>query len=187
MPLKEQQDLLARLYTDPELQAEFYADPSAVLNSHGINDDEAEGFLALADSEIKFFADSLVTKRFRETRKLLSVSANHLGPRFREHFIEFAAKFIPTSGKKHTEDAIAFCKHLLERSDLSNIERDAVAFESARLSHVLETRKISFVLLRHDPRSLSNGVQDAVQQGGLAVWITPSKDTRFTFIKLPFL
>lgn len=187
MSLKEQQDLLAKLYTDPDLQLEFAADPSTVLSRYEIGEDESESFSVLADVEIKFFADSLVAKRFREVRKLLSISANCLGPRFRECFVEFAPKYNPTSVKKHAEDATAFSQHLLEKTNLNDIERDAIAFESTRLRHILQTRTVSFARLRHDPNSLSDSVIKPIRQGGIAIWITPSKETRFAFIKLPFI
>lgn len=187
MPLKEQQDLLAKLYTDPDLQTEFADDPSTVLSRNNIQGSEAEAFSALATVEIRFFADSLFAKRFREVQKLLPTSSKLLGPKFRQCFVGFASNFNPISVKKHTEDAIAFAEVLMSLREITDIQQDAVSFESARLRHFAEGRKVSFVKLRHDPRKFSDLSQDAVRQSGIGVWVTPSLATHFTFIKLPFL
>lgn len=187
MSLKEQQDLLAKLYTDPDLQAEFADDPTAVLSRYNIQGSEAEAFSALASVEIRFFADSLFAKRFREVQKLLSASSRLLGPRFREYFVEFASKFNPVSVKKHTEDAIAFADVLMSQPEITDIQRDAISFESVRLRHFVMARKISFVRLHHDPSSLTDPSREALRKSGIGVWTTPSEETRFTFIKLPFL
>lgn len=187
MPLKEQQDLLAKLYTDPEIQEAYFADANAVLELYGIRDGEAEAFSALADIEVRFFAESLLAKRFREVQKLLPTSSKLLGPKFREYFVTFASNFNPTSVKKHTEDAIAFAQVLISQREMTQVQQDTISFESARLRHFADERKISFVRLRHDPRGLADPSQEVQHQSGIGVWITSSKQIRFTFIKLPFL
>lgn len=187
MSLKEQQDLLARLYTDPALQAEFFENSLTVVERYGLSDAEAIGFAALADVEVKFFADSLFAKRFREVQKALPLSARYLGQQFRQRFKDFAPTFNPVSVKKHAEDAIAFAGILIQDIEISSIQRDVIAFESTRLKHIFERRNVTHIRLYHDPKTFADPLENSTRSPGIALWLTPSKETRFTFIKLPFL
>src|SRR5687767_2588309 len=108
MGLREQQDLLARLYTDADFSAAFFADPSGLSAVKGLSLAEADEIQSAAQDEIRFFAQSLISKRLREVEKLLPLTCRYVKLDLRPLFEEFANEFNPTSTKKHLEDAIEF-------------------------------------------------------------------------------
>src|SRR5687768_11418340 len=108
MGLKQQQDLLAMLYTDEVVRERFREQPATVAAEFNLAEAEANDLSEIASAEIDRFADSLYWKRLREVKKLLPVSARMLGEDLRPLFREFSAGFNPTSVKKHLEDALGF-------------------------------------------------------------------------------
>jgi len=160
MGLKEQQNFLAKLYTDPVFRIAFAGDPVAIGSAAGLTDIEAEEIAAAAASEIEYFADSLFWKRLHEVEKLLPITARVLGEEFRSHFKTFAGGFNPTSIRKHLDDAVEFCGFLWQMPGIMPEARDAAKFERAKLQFVGQNRRLAFTVLRHRlaapyPRRLS--------------------------------
>lgn len=187
MGLKEQQDLLARLYTDPEIRSEFTAEPERIGDEFELTESEITDLSALAESEVEWFADSLFWKRFREVEKLLPTSSSAIGKDLEPYFREFSSEFNPTSVKKHLEDALEFSRWLLKGGKLSPVAADVLKFESTRLRHNAEGDTLSICTLAHDVRPIFDfgrpGSENEIQtRRSFAIWARIGRKTRFFFI-----
>jgi hypothetical protein len=89
--------------------------------------------LDIVPEELEFFAEALFYKRLREVEKLLPLTRNHLAEDFEKYFREFAGMFLPSTTKKHLEDAVEFCSYLQKHKNSSDIERNIAKFEQAKL------------------------------------------------------
>jgi hypothetical protein len=138
MSLREQQDLLARLYTDPDLRATFLAGGPVTAS---ISDAELAELRSVAPEELEYYSRSLVGKRLAEIRKLLPLSSERMKGDFAARFREFAPAFNPSSTKKHLEDAIAFARWLAQRTSDRKI-REALEFDLAKLEFFGEGRRL---------------------------------------------
>lgn len=114
MGLAEQQQLLARLYTDTKLRTDFYSDPAAIGQSLGVEPEDIEQLAKSSPQEVGLFAGSLKRKRLGEVKKLLGLTYMTLGSRFQDLFLQFADLHVPQGIKKHSDDAIAFARYLSE-------------------------------------------------------------------------
>ena len=150
MGLLEQQNLLAKLYTDPAFSSEFMSDPVGIGSQAGLLPDEAREIAEISSLEIESFAGSLFWKRFREVKKLLPITSRVLGEEVQNQFRIFAAGFNPISIQKHLEDAIAFCQFVKGSSGIQPAARDAAKFELAKLRFFGLNRNFAFAVLRHD-------------------------------------
>jgi hypothetical protein len=150
MGLQNQQNLIAKLYTDPEFRSAFTADPASVATGAGLTPQEAEQIAIVAAAEIEVFADSLVWKRLHEVERLLPITSKLLAGEFIRHFRIFAASFNSTSAKKHLDDAIEFCRFVRRIPGIMPVVADAAKFESAKLEFFGRSRRFSFAVLRHD-------------------------------------
>jgi hypothetical protein len=181
MPLQEQQNLLARLYTDNSYRAEFLKEPSSFGESIGIPPEEAAALADVAACEVEWFAESLVSKRLREVRKMLPLTAQELGAReFDRRFREFCEGYSPTGVKKHLEDSLAFTKTLTGDPSVGSSERVMARFESARLTHNAFGRRVSFCLLRSDPRRMTDSAS-SMRPRGLGIWVAIGGWSRIFF------
>jgi len=152
MSLQKQQDLLARLYTDPEFQAKFLADPAKFADDVGLSGAEAMLLPITAPDDVRGFSGSLITKALREGVQMLPLSHQEVGASgFEEAFRRFAPHFSSSSVKKHLEDSLAFADFLI-RDQVDSSLKSLISFESRRLRHNALGRKISFCLLRLDPQ-----------------------------------
>ena len=149
MGLQEQQNFLAKLYTDPELRIAFLADPMTVGSVGGLTEIESEEIAGVSVDEIEVFTDSLFWKRLHEVEKLLPVTARVLGVEFRTHFRSFAVGFNSTSIKKHLDDAVEFCGFLRQIPGITPAARDAAKFEEAKLEFFGRNRRFAFAVLRY--------------------------------------
>lgn len=177
MSLQEQQNFLARLYTDPHIRARFFADPGKVGVDHGLVEAEIANLLAVASDEIAFFSKSLVWKRFREVVKLLPLTRQALGDDFRTQFFDFAPTFNPQSTKKHYEDAVAFSKWVEAEPHMPVLVKNATAFERTRLTFLTESRLFSFCKLERTAQLPHSG---PIVPGrfGFAVWLRLGQQVR---------
>ena len=160
MGLQEQQNVLARMYTDPEYRAAFLSDPHSVGNKDGLSSDEVSDIAAISQSELGFFSDSLVWKRRREVEKLLPLVRKALGDNFDRAFEAFSASYNHQSVKKHLEDAIEFCKFLEFDAHKGLLTRDTAKFERSRLEFFGFHKPIAVCFLKHDFRGLHTGLTD---------------------------
>lgn len=181
MDLQKQQDLLARLYTDNTFRSEFLRKPSRFAESGGVSPDEAAALARVAASEVEWFAESLLSKRLREVRKMLPMTEQEMGSKeFARSFRVFADGFSPTSVKKHLEDSLAFAAWLVTDPSLDDSERGIVRFERSRLCHNALGRKVSVCLLRSDPRRVT-GYTNYEKPRGVGVWIAIGAWSRIFF------
>ncbi|TNE45520.1 MAG: hypothetical protein EP343_26760 [Deltaproteobacteria bacterium] len=116
MGLREQQQLLVRLYTDTSLRESFYQSPDDVGVSFGLTPQEVEQLLQLPTSQLDQFANSLQAKRIGQIRKLLPLTCEQL-PSTRLWLRAFAPTYTPTNPKIHHDDAIAFARFLTTQQD----------------------------------------------------------------------
>src|SRR5215213_10715553 len=143
MGLKQQQDLLARLYTDEAMRRRFREHRVAVAGEFGLTEAEANDLSEIASAEIDWFANSLQSKRLREVKKLLPVTTRAIGEKLGPLFRKFSDGFNPISVKKHLEDTLGFADWLLRGSRVDAIAADIVRFESVRLRHNSLDRPLS--------------------------------------------
>ena len=176
MGLQEQQNVLARLYTDPEFLREFIDLPHRTGVDAGLSSDEASDIAAISRDELSFFSESLYWKRRREVEKLLPLVRRSLSADFDPKFREFAVSFNPTTVKKHLEDALGFCEFLGSALATSDLTRDAAKFERKRLSWLNSVDRWSFCTLNHDFRNALTpasgaGCFDLPRRRSIAVWL----------------
>jgi hypothetical protein len=128
MSVREVQQLLARLYTEPKLLEEYLADPDGF--SLKCSTGEAEFLRRIDRAQLEFFAISLRSKRAGEVKKLLPMTVQALGDKFDEEFDRYASTAIPTGERKHLADSMAFCDHLIAREAfLNRFMVEAASFE----------------------------------------------------------
>lgn len=163
MPLLEQQNFLARIFTDENLRRSFWEKPEAVGKENGLTDSEIEQLKKIIPDDLNFFADSLFHKRLREVEKLLPLTKKALDKNFIDLFREFSNTFQPITVKKHLEDAIEFCKFIRAQDIDSNFAKDTANFEQKKHEFFGYGKIYSFVVLRHDVFSLRKKL-------GFAVW-----------------
>lgn len=163
MSLKEQQDFLARLFTDESLRHSFWENPEKIGKENGLDDSEIEQFKEIIPEDLNFFADSLFHKRLHEVERLLPLTKKALDKDFSKIFQEFSQIYQPSTVKKHLEDAIEFCKFLRSQQLEQVYARDAAKFEQAKHEFFGYGKQISFCLLRHNVFSLQKKI-------GFAVW-----------------
>ncbi len=133
MGLLEQQNLLARLYTDENFRREFLSAPEKIGKENFLNETEISDIKQILPGEINAFADSLFYKRLREVERLLPLTRKFAGEKFESLFREFSREFNPKSVKKHLKDAIEFSGFLQKRNlDILWI-KDLAKFEQAKL------------------------------------------------------
>jgi hypothetical protein len=136
MGLSETQTALARLLTEGELRARFFAEPEVVGPELGLDVRETGQLLQITAGKAAEMARCLQNKRLNEVRKCLPRSAEALGPRFAPLFYRFAAGSTPRGVKKHVADALAFADFLCRsevRKTLNDRQCDLLRYEAARL------------------------------------------------------
>lgn len=133
MGLIEQQNFLAKLYTDENFRKSFIAEPNNFGRDNHLNNNEIEEIIEILPDEINVFADSLFYKRLREVEKFLRLTKKVLGKDFELNFREFAQTFTPQTVKKHLEDAIEFVTFLSLKDIDPSYVRDIAVFEQAKL------------------------------------------------------
>lgn len=133
MSLLQQQNFLARLYTDEKLRREFLSAPEKIGRENDLDEFEIADLTAVLPDEIIFFADSLFWKRLREVEKFLPLTKEFIGEDFTKLFKDFSQNFNPQSIKKHLEDAFEFCEFLEKNEFSSKYTKDVARFEQAKL------------------------------------------------------
>ena len=167
MGLREQQDLLARLYTSAECRSAFASDPSAIGSAAGLSDDEVRDISSTSLREIGLFSESLFWKRFGEAEKLLPVTSRALGTEFAPRFRAFSGEFNPQSAKKHLEDAIEFCRVVRKDDSVAPHARDAAEFEQKKLEFFSGARRFLLIRATYDLA----GSKPPVRRRSLTVWL----------------
>lgn len=156
MSLLEQQNFLARVYTDENLRRKFLAAPGKIGRENDLNESEISEILEIFPDEINRFAESLIWKRLQEVEKILPLTKQNLGADFIKFFREFAPTFNSTSVKKHLEDALAFAA-FLQHQNLSPLAKNITKFERAKLEFYalrknLVVRRFDFDIQNGEPK-----------------------------------
>ena len=186
MSLQEQQNLLAKLYTDAEFRRAFLSEPAKIGAENGLNEGDIREIAGIMPDELNFFADSLFWKRLREVEKFLPLTGKVLGADFSKHFREFSRTFNPQTVKKHFEDALEFCRFLRKR-DISEFAANAAKFEQSKLEFFgLEKRvvvcRLDFDIRDFTPSDPHRAVEIPAKKKKIAVWIRTGKRIRHYFI-----
>jgi hypothetical protein len=185
MPLLEQQNVLAKIYTDETFRSEFLSEPEQIGLQNGLSKEESVEISRIMPAELKFFADSLFYKRLNEVIKILQISQKSIGKReFERFFREFANEFKPTKAKKHLEDSFEFCKFLLKQKLKSDWLREIIILEKARLQFYGYGQMFVFRAFRYNLARLQNP-QDVRRSYWksltFAIWIRFGKKTWHRF------
>ena len=163
MALLEQQNFMARIFTDENLRQSFWENPEKIGQEHGLSEIEVAQMKEIIPDDLNFFADSLFHKRFHEVEKLLPLTKKSLGNEFLKIFREFSNQFQPVTVKKHLEDAIQFCKYLQSQKIEPMYAKDSAKFEQTKHEFFSEGKFLSFCLLRYN-------VYNSKKKLGFAVW-----------------
>lgn len=182
MGLNEVQRALAQLYTSKELREKFLSDPQEIASLFGLNSIDIEHLTALSVSQLQEFANSLQYKRLGEVRKTLSLTEKSLKSKFRELFLEFTNKYLPSGVKKHRDDAIAFVKFIASpiNKDIPDWVKELARYEVTHLE-LIETSKLLKIKIFSYPlkQIVHSLLQDkevvARKKLTLAIWIKLSK------------
>ena len=133
MSLLEQQNFLARLYTDESLRKRFLSAPEKTGEENNLDEKEIAELAAVLPEELNFFAGSLFWKRLREVEKMLPLTRKFLAENFEKYFREFSQNYQPSSVKKHLEDAVEFVNFINKREKEDVWIKDLARFEQAKL------------------------------------------------------
>ena len=183
MSLLEQQNFLARLYTDEKLRSEFLSAPEKIGLENDLEKEEIADLIAVVPEELAFFSDSLVWKRLREVEKFLPLTKEFAGEEFAKLFKEFSENYNPQSVKKHLEDAFEFCAFLDENESVSLFLRDIARFEQAKLEFFGYGKRFVIRKFNVDLREISSKGVTAQsyfpKRKTFAVWLRIGNKTKF--------
>ena len=112
MSLVDQQRVLAQLYTNTNLRECFLADPQGVGKELGLEEQDISAIAAISSRQLTLFARSLQNKRLGEIYKLLPLTYQVLGKKFKTLFPAYADTYVPQGRKKHRDDAIHFAAYI---------------------------------------------------------------------------
>lgn len=183
MSLKEQQNLLARLYTDSDLREEFFIEPDKIGFDFSLTRQEIAEIVEIAPQALDFFAESLFWKRLREAEKFIPLTVKILNRDFQPLFRRFSQTFNPQTVKKHHEDALEFCR-FLQKGEVSEIARNIALFEKTKLEFFGYGKRIAFCKLAFDIRPFlaESCTEDLQKKRKFAVWIKSGKRIRHFYI-----
>ncbi len=168
MSLLEQQNFLARIFTDENLRKTFWENPQQIGGENGLDLTEIKQITNIVTRDLNFFADSLFRKRMQEVEKLLPITKNALKNDFAKLFREFSNSFQPNSIKKHLEDALEFCKFLQNKQIQPPFVQDSAKFEQTQHEFFSQEKKLSICFLRYD-------IYRQKMKIGCAVWFKLGK------------
>lgn len=169
MSLLEQQNLLAKLYTEDTFRREFLSNPLKIGAENNLNEAEIAELTEVMPEELNFFSESLFFKRLREVEKLLPLTHKVLAENFQIHFRDFTGNYNPQSVKKHLEDAIEFCKYLQTNRIVT---KDAAKFEQTKLEFYGNGKSFKFVWLNYN-------IETFAPKKSFAMWIKTGKTVKF--------
>jgi hypothetical protein len=173
MSLLEQQNFLAKLFTDSDLRENFWLNPNEIGLANNLEENEIAEIKKINEQDFNYFAESLFYKRLSEVENILPLTVTAFGKNnFRENFKEFANQFLPKSIKKHLEDSVEFC-NFLQKKDLEKIWLiDVVKYEQAKLFFYGYGKSFVFRVLRYDFTTASGNIRnEPFKRLSLAVWL----------------
>jgi hypothetical protein len=183
MSLHEQQNFLARLYTDENLRRAFALEPQKIGTENLLNETEIAELAAVFPEELDFFAASLVWKRLRETKKFLPLTEKILGADFEKLFRRFSQNYNPQTIKKHLADALEFSR-FLQAANVSELAQTAARFERAKLEFFNGAQTLKICKLDYDIREIARDFPPTAlkRKTKFAVWLRFGNRTRHFII-----
>lgn len=148
MSLLEQQNFLARLFTDESLRHSFFENPEKIGKENDLNETEISEFKDFIAKDLNFFADSLFHKRLHEVEKMLPLTKQALDKDFAKLFRQFSQTFNSSTVKKHLADSIGFCKYLQQFEN--SLAKDTAKFEQTKHEFFNQEKLFSICFLHHD-------------------------------------
>ncbi len=188
MGLLEQQNFLAKLYTNEDFRQKFIDKPKDFGKKNGLSQNEIDEIEEILPDEISAFADSLFYKRLREVEKFLPLTRRILEDDFENYFREFIKTFNPKTIKKHFEDSLEFAKYLQNQKDLSDLAKDFSKYELGDLEFReknLIIKRVGADLRKLNKENLSKN-QYLDKKTCFIIWFRFKKFRRILFINLPF-
>ncbi|MBA3786256.1 MAG: hypothetical protein H0X15_12100 [Acidobacteria bacterium] len=187
MSLQQQQNFLAKLYTDEKLRRAFLSEPSKIGEENFLNRIEIAEIAEMLPEEISFFSESLFWKRLREVEKFLPLTRKVSGDEFQRLFRQFSQSYNPQTIKKHLEDANEFCAFLQKNASVSEISKNTARYEQSKLKFYSYGKKFVVCKLNFDVREI--GEQFAKTSGKslkkktkIAVWFRVGNTVKHFFI-----
>ena len=162
MSLLEQQNFLARIFTDENLRRSFWENPEIIGKENGLDVEDIAQLKEIVADDLNYFADSLFHKRLHEVEKLLPLTQKALGEDFSKHFRQFSQNFQSSSVKKHLEDAIEFCKYMQLQQFEKSYSKDTAKFEQTKHEFFSLQKHLSGCFLQHDIFSQTKKISVAV-------------------------
>lgn len=166
MSLQEQQNFLARLFTDQEYRSSFVANPVRVGREAGLSPDEIEQMSSVSGKEIDVFSESLFWKRVNEVEKLLPLTVRFLQNDFQTQFRNFCSALKAGTADKHRTDAIEFTEYLAGNAEISVATREAARFEGRKLEFFLGRRRSLLFTARY-----RTGEGLPIRERAFGVWL----------------
>jgi hypothetical protein len=175
--LIEQQNLLAKLFTDSNLRENFWLNPNEIGLANNLDEKEVADLSKINEKDFNYFAQSLYFKRLSEVENILPLTVSAFGKtNFRENFKEFANQFLPKSIKKHQEDAFEFTKFLEQKALEKVWLKDVVKYEQAKLFFYGYGKFFVFRVLRYDFTTASGNIRhEPIKRLSIAIWLQFSK------------
>ena len=168
MSLLDVQNFLARIYTDENLRREFLSAPEKIGQANNLSGTEINELAEVFPEELNSFAESLFYKRLREVEKFLPLTKHLLEQDFEKHFRLFAESYLPSTVKKHLEDAVEFCNYLQKDKTVSSIEKNSAKFEQAKLEFFAFEKRLVMKIFDYDLKTNQ-------KRKHLAVWLRIGK------------
>jgi hypothetical protein len=135
MSLREQQRLLADLYTNPKRRENYFQE----LSSSGFKKEE-----------VIVFAQGLLSKRLNVVKGMFPLTFAYDENLFRSNFMEYASSnSMQGFHLKHHKDALAFYKYLLNKKKLNEYLVEVIKYEVFQLKSFLPEKHLIVLLSNH--------------------------------------
>lgn len=180
MSLLEQQNFMARLFTDEDLRREFLKKPENTAQKNNLDENDIAQLKEILPTELNFFAGSLFHKRLHEVEKLLPLTQESLEKEFQNYFREFSKDFQPKTVKKHLEDAIEFADFLSKKTFEKDWLKDLIIYEQARLKFNGYHKRFILKSFKFNVREFKN--ENPLKRKTFAVWLRIGKIVRHFII-----
>ena len=105
---------LGLLLSDRSLRETFRRDPQEAARRLDLDPQDGEALRSLDPAGLDAQAQTLLNKRCWEVSRLIPRTFKTLGKDARRRFLDFAESYWPVGHKKHVDDALGFCRRLME-------------------------------------------------------------------------
>lgn len=189
MDLNQTQRLLARLFTDRQFRERFFADPQLAGDELGLTPGEVHQLLALSNTEVSAFAQTLHRKRLAEIRRLLPLTCRAIGPGLDELFARHASAFHPSGSRRDLADAHEFAVFLGKVDSVPRHLAELAAYESIWLRFRGGRHWLQIAWFGSDPRDAwrrrAGPARLAPRRGTLALWFRFAGRVRHLLVAWP--